>query len=641
MRRLVLALLSGLVFIPFPLHAQSVTLNICNTGAVDLDAIFSGGGQVLDSKIRPATCAAVAKSEGGGMAPAYLGFAFTDSRGQYGAARRFASPNTLTLADGSRTVQRRNVSVPLQLLFQPDFPVCEKVPTGTSAVLGNTTIVEVTNVCEDLGYTLLVETHLDSHEISLEFESISGVLSLNNRRVTFSEKPEIDWAGEEAKRKAHEQPVPVKWSDLLATLRNPRYPPRSSELRDVLPYYFVVRGTVSGVEVLQHPVGPTTNISVAHITFRESPAVPHWRPGTRPIPEFNVCTERMDILQEKFGADFLTSMIGKTVEVHGLPFGEECYGQRASFQIYLGRQIGPVPSAVFAADARVWVPPVILAPAPPRLLTIDELAGNIVQAALKSAYQDNFQKLQAACTDQTNKAHKANPANYAAINKEYEACLVAVDGKMAAMPAPQQSAEKARPCAQQLMKAYPDGDRRDPTGFNEGVRACVQAYLGNPSPVGTPAAGPASAPALALAPTPPAAPVAAPARPAAPAALSPTPRASGLSVTPTARAGALPIASISTQWVGRSLVATGTVARVETIRGVDHVYFEGTDFKYVLCIREGMPGMQHPSELVGKTLELSVRIDWAMGCLDQRVTVGATELRQSAQLRIVTDSAAR
>ena len=80
----------------------------------------------------------------------------------------------------------------------------------------------------------------------------------------------------------------------------------------MLPGYFVVRGTVSGVEVEQHSVGPTTNITVAQINFRESPAVPHWRPGTRPISEFNVCTERLDILQEKFGADFRTSMIGKT-----------------------------------------------------------------------------------------------------------------------------------------------------------------------------------------------------------------------------------------------------------------------------------------------------------------------------------------
>jgi hypothetical protein len=493
MRRPVLALLLGLVFAPFPLHAQSVTLNICNTGTVDLDAIFSGGGPVLDSTIRPGTCAAVAKSEGGGMAPAYLGLAFTDSRGQYGAARRFASPNTLTL-DGSRTVQRRNVSVPLQLLFQARFPVCEKVPTGTSAVFGNTTIVEVTNVCEDLGYTMLVETHPDSHEVSLEYESISGALSLNNRRVTFSEKPEIDWAGEEAKRKAHEMPVPVKWSDLLSTLRNRSY---QGKLHDVLPGYFVVRGTVAAVELTQQAVGPKTYITVAQINFRESPAVPHWRPDTRPIPEFNVCTERLDILQEQFSANFRTGMIGKTIEVHGDPFafGERCYGQRASFQIYLGRQIHPVPSAVFAADARVWVPPPVVVPPPRRAPTSAEIEADIVSRANYATSEVEFRakaRMNAACAERTDKALNANPGNRDAIVKEYSACQAAANAEAA------RERQKAQACAQQVIRAdpaNPDGTSRDPEGLQRALRACTQAAASGPTPGPAPVAAPAQ-PAL-------------------------------------------------------------------------------------------------------------------------------------------------
>jgi hypothetical protein len=122
-----------------------------------------------------------------------------------------------------------------------------------------------------------------------------------------------------------------------------------------------------------------------------------------------------------------------------------------------------------------------------------------------------------------------------------------------------------------------------------------------------------------------------------PAIMPPTP-GSRLAVTPTARAGALPIASITAQWVGRPVIATGTVARVQMIRGVAHVYFEGAGEKYVLCIREGMP-MQHPSELVGRTLELNVRI--GPECLDRRVTIGATELRQPTQLRVVDGSRAQ
>lgn len=363
--------------------------------------------------------------------------------------------------------------------------------TGTSAVFGNTTIVEVTNVCEGLGYTLMVETHLDSHEISLKFESISGVLSLNNRRVTFSEKPDVDWAEEEAKRKAHEQPVPVKWSDLLATLRNPRNPPRSKELRDVLPGYFVVRGTISDVEVRQRADGPNTYTPVAEIYFRESPAVPHWRPGTRPIPEFNVCTDRLEILQETFGADFRTSMIGKTVEVHGLAFGYDCYGQRASLQIYLGRQIRPVPSVVFAADARVWVPPPVVVPPPRRAPTSAEIEADIVSRANYATSEVEFlakARMNAACAERTDKALNANPGNRDAIVKEYSACQAAVNAEAAT------ERQKAQACAQQVIRtdpANPDGTSRDLEGLQRALRACTQAAASGPPPGSAPVAAPA------------------------------------------------------------------------------------------------------------------------------------------------------
>ncbi len=84
MRRLVFALLFGLVLVPLPVHAQSVTLTVCNMGKVDIDVFVS----LSNSHIRPATCVAVAESSGA-MEPAYVGLAFTDARGQWGAARRF------------------------------------------------------------------------------------------------------------------------------------------------------------------------------------------------------------------------------------------------------------------------------------------------------------------------------------------------------------------------------------------------------------------------------------------------------------------------------------------------------------------------------------------------------------------------
>ena len=67
MRRFVVSLLSGLVLAPLPLHAQSVTLDVCDTGTVDIDVFVSRAGSVSSSHIRPSTCAAVAKSVGGGM----------------------------------------------------------------------------------------------------------------------------------------------------------------------------------------------------------------------------------------------------------------------------------------------------------------------------------------------------------------------------------------------------------------------------------------------------------------------------------------------------------------------------------------------------------------------------------------------
>ena len=172
MRRLLFALLFGLV--PLPLHAQSVTLSVCNVGKVDIDVFVS----LSNSHIRPATCAVVAKSAGA-MEPAYVGLAFADSRGQWGAARRFDGvpymgvkglplvtrlattfggekvpppANVLTQATRTETVRRgnANVSLPMQLLLQPRFPECRNVSTGGGATLGNTRVIERTTGLPDV-----------------------------------------------------------------------------------------------------------------------------------------------------------------------------------------------------------------------------------------------------------------------------------------------------------------------------------------------------------------------------------------------------------------------------------------------------------------------------------------------------------
>src|SRR5688500_9582573 len=84
MRRLVFEtpLLLGLLLSPLPVHAQgSVTLTACNAGKVDIDVFLSRAGKVSNWHIGAADCAAVVETPGA-MEPAYVGFAFTDSKGQ-------------------------------------------------------------------------------------------------------------------------------------------------------------------------------------------------------------------------------------------------------------------------------------------------------------------------------------------------------------------------------------------------------------------------------------------------------------------------------------------------------------------------------------------------------------------------------
>ena len=619
MRRLVFALLLGLVVLPLPVHAQgSVTLTVCNSGTVDIEVFVSGTG----TPIRPTTCVAVAQATGAAQ-PSHVGIAFTDSRGQWGAARRFdgvpymgvkdlpaatklamrisgepvPSPlNVLSLATRSETVRHgnANVSLPMQLLFQPKFPECRNVATGGGATFGNTTVIERATVCEELGYTLTVEAYPDSREISLGALPVGGFFSDGTLGATIiHEQSEVNWAQEEAARKEREG-QPVNWSDLLPALRSVRYP--RPTIRDVLPRYIAIRGTVASVEV-----DDTTQFAV--VTFREAPPVPNY---TR----YKMCTGRLDILQERFGADFRTSMVGKPIEVRGNP-GGDC-NREIGINVLLAHYVRPVPSALFAADVRVWVPPPAAPPPPPP--TPAEVEANNAANAMSMANVAYSQvelrakgRLSAACGAQHETVIAANPGNRVAIDNEYFACRGAVNANARA------EAQRGALCAQQIVGGDLERMNRDLDGTWQKIYDC----------------------AAASAPTPVAAAVPPPVTPA-PAVVLPTP-GSRLAVTPTARAGALPIASISPEWVGRSVIATGTVARVETIRGVEHVYFEGAGEKYVLCIREGMP-MQHPSELVGKTLELSVRIDRA--CLDRRVTIGATELRQPTQLKIVGDSPA-
>jgi hypothetical protein len=134
----------------------------------------------------------------------------------------------------------------------------------------------------------------------------------------------------------------MNWSDLLPAMRKIA---RSQKLWDVIPRYIVIRGTVSGIEERDDSVEP--GVRWVDIAFRESPAI-DTGPNRRPYSEFNVCTSKPDVFETLFGADFRTSMIGKTIEVEGeIAPGNECRGLRASIRVTLARQVRLVPSAQF------------------------------------------------------------------------------------------------------------------------------------------------------------------------------------------------------------------------------------------------------------------------------------------------------
>jgi hypothetical protein len=376
MRALILAVLLGLTA-ALPARAQTVTLNVCNTGAVDIDVFTElETGPIGSSTIKPSACAAVATADEDGM-EAYLGLAFADSRGQWGPPKRFDNlpnmgvrpipiaagvaaalkgvvippqPRIVSAADKEATVRHAGVFsvLPMQLLFRPAFPGCRSVPTGrsTSSFIGGRedVTIEHERICEDIAYTLMVEPHTDSHEASLGSLPVGGGFKNRNqlRSGEIEETAQVDWAQVAADKKQRDTLTSLSWNDLvsdfkksLQTVRDPdaltgsRYAYR-------MPNLIKMRGTVAAVEVKEQTVDERTKVTVAEINFRESPVA-----AGASRPEFNVCTTRLDALRDAFGADFRTSMIGKTIEVEGKPRGL-CSGQIGKIEFVLARQVRPV-----------------------------------------------------------------------------------------------------------------------------------------------------------------------------------------------------------------------------------------------------------------------------------------------------------
>lgn len=387
-------LLFAVINISLPLHAEqgSVALKVCNAGKVAIDVFLSQSSKVSSAHIGTADCAVVAHSEGA-MSAAYLGLAFASAGGEWGAARRQdflpdLGPGVLTRASQSVSVRHggTTVSLPMQLLFQPRAPVCSspqaysaqaRLPLGaTPAQVAEarrqdetaSAMASENPTCDAQVYVLNVFAYPDSREITFKnfcepcdkkaearltpeeraarqrksdatnqmigsLQStgpLAGILMGN----VVKQADQAQLEEQRARQKELDVPQRVSWKDLrlfvhLAEVHAYTKEPMNTKA--------IIQGTVSKVDL---PL-PGASRRAVDIYFKEA-------------SDFNVCT-KAEILQDLFGPDFSTRMIGKTLEVEG-DVGDYCKSG-AGIPVMLSRQLHMVGSAHASTTAPAWVPP--------------------------------------------------------------------------------------------------------------------------------------------------------------------------------------------------------------------------------------------------------------------------------------------
>jgi hypothetical protein len=379
---------------PVCLDAQStsVTFLVCNAGKTDVDVFFSQSGKVTSNNARLGECATMAHSEGA-MAPAYVGIAFTDSRGQWGAARRHdilldSDKEAFEPANQNVSVKHgnSNVTLPMKLYFHPRTPECHSsvstpmaqypslAPTAgekARAEAQAASMATVDTTCENLEYKLYVEAYPDTKELAFKkyceaceqkaatdetpeeratrqqraavanslisgMERTPGVGGLMMRTVMNG--VDAEWEKQEKQREADlAPPMRVNWNDMqeylyLAYRQDSRMKPVNQHI--------ILEGTIQSINV--RSTNPPNQ--VYDVYFKDDPK-----------RQFAFCTSRPDIFQDVFGANFATAMPGKTVEVQGW-LTKGCRDVNGGIQITLMRQLRVLGPGQTATVAHVWSP---------------------------------------------------------------------------------------------------------------------------------------------------------------------------------------------------------------------------------------------------------------------------------------------
>jgi len=358
-----------------------VGLDICNGGKAGLDAVvFVKQGGATSTHIAPRDCAHVYEESG---EPAYVGFAFADSHGQWVGPHRLdllpnysgsdnARNNVWSKADQSVSVKHgtREVSLPLQLLFNPPGAACHtSVPYSAVANLPfNATDSERSaahaqdasspgpvTTCDSFDYTLNAVVYPDTREVTFEkkcfecphphdsaeqqaakWKVIGTMARISPLAGGIMGQAAVQQEEQELKESLEGPPEyqRMNWNEMNVALAKVR--PAGGRPPE-MPPYLVIRGTVSRVDV--SPPGASEHW--INVYFRES-AEERSNAFETFYGAFNTCTSSSEIFEDMFGPDFRSRMIGQVLEIEGEYQRYYCKGYKGSIRISLAHQVHKV-----------------------------------------------------------------------------------------------------------------------------------------------------------------------------------------------------------------------------------------------------------------------------------------------------------
>jgi hypothetical protein len=267
-----------------------------------------------------------------------------------------------------------NVTMPMQLLFSPQVPVCRAETSETVGVFGanaeetrkiqdavrtyRATTPGLATACDSFEYTLNVVAFPDTHEVTFEkkcfacphdptvtpadlrkgVEKVSQLTPILGQFMQFAGQLAATDQDNQLRESVDGPPDPARmnWDGMNKALGFVR--PAQGRPPE-MPQYLTIRGTISRVDVSP----PGASVPWVNVWFRES-AEQRSNAFETFYGPFNACASTPDIFEDAFGPDFRTRMIGQVVELEGEFQRYYCKGWKGSVRISLAHQIRKVAS---------------------------------------------------------------------------------------------------------------------------------------------------------------------------------------------------------------------------------------------------------------------------------------------------------